>query len=191
MSVFSFVAKWLYGGRPEGAPAREPARARPALEVLEDRSSPSHFGMGGTMPMMSMPHGRHHAHRAAPTRFQQTNLVSDQAGVAQSLDPLLTNAWGISAAPAAGAFWVSANGTGLSPLYVGDVNGSAIQQLFKVTIPGGSPTGQVLNINQPIMGTGNSTDVSVTDGTNTGASVFIFASTTQRTASQTRIRASP
>jgi uncharacterized protein (TIGR03118 family) len=129
--------------------------------------------------MMPAPHRHHHAARhAAPSRFQQTNLVSDQAGVAQSLDPTLTNAWGISAAPLAGAFWVSANGTGLSPLYLGDVNGSAIRQLFKVTIPGGSPTGQVFNINQPVMGTGNSTDFSVTDGTNTAASAFLFASTT-------------
>src|SRR5262249_34293805 len=52
------------------------------------------------------------------------------------------------------------------------------QQPFKVMIPGGRPTGQVFNINQPIMGTGNSADFSVTDGTQTGASVFIFASLT-------------
>ncbi|HEV3005711.1 MAG TPA: TIGR03118 family protein [Pirellulales bacterium] len=110
--------------------------------------------------------------------FQQINLVSDQAGVAQNLDPTLVNAWGISAAPNSGAFWVSSNGGGLSELYLGDVNGSALTQPFKVTIPGGSPTGQVFNINQPAMGTGNSTDFSVTDGTNTGASVFLFASKT-------------
>jgi uncharacterized protein (TIGR03118 family) len=180
MSVLSFIAKWLRGGgRCKGAPAREPARSRLAMEVLEDRCLLSHASMFLPMPMMPAPHRHHHAARhAAPSRFQQTNLVSDQAGVAQSLDPTLTNAWGISASPLAGAFWVSANGTGLSPLYLGDVNGSAIRQLFKVTIPGGSPTGQVFNINQPIMGTGNSTAFSVTDGMNTGASVFIFASTT-------------
>src|SRR5262249_43478439 len=74
-----------------------------------------------------------------------------------------------------GAFWVSATGTGISELYIGDVNGSPIRQPFKVNIPGGSPTGQVFNINQPIMGTGNSTDFSVSDGTNTAASVFLFA----------------
>src|SRR5262245_54418896 len=181
MSVFSFMANCLRGGgrRKQAPSVRGPIRSRLAVEALEDRRLLSQTSMLAPVAMMSTPQSHHLAvQRAAPTRFQQTNLVSDQAGVAQSLDPQLINAWGISAAPAAGAFWVSANGTGLSPLYVGDVNGSAIRQLFKVTIPGGSPTGQVFNINQPIMGTGNSTDFSVTDGTNTGASVFIFASTT-------------
>jgi uncharacterized protein (TIGR03118 family) len=126
-------------------------------------------------PMGAAPMPDHHA---GPTRFQQTNLVSDQPGVALNLDPTLVNAWGISAAPSSGAFWVSSKGRGLSELYLGDVNGSAITQPFKVAIPGGSPTGQVFNINQPIMGTGNSTAFSVTDGPNTGASVFLFASLT-------------
>jgi len=112
------------------------------------------------------------------TVFEQTNLVSDQPGVALNLDTTLQNAWGISAAPAAGAFWVSSAGKGLSELYLGDIKGSAIAQPFKVSIPGGSPTGQVFNINQPLMGTGNSTDFSVTDGTHTGASVFLFATKT-------------
>jgi uncharacterized protein (TIGR03118 family) len=118
------------------------------------------------------------AAQAAATRFQQTNLVSDQRGVALNFDPTLVNAWGISEAPGGGAFWASSNGRGLSELYLGDVGGSAIFQPFKVTIPGGKPTGQVFNINQPLMGTGNSTSFSVTDGTNTGASVFLFASLT-------------
>ncbi len=115
---------------------------------------------------------------SAATHYQQINLVSDQPGVALNLDPTLKNAWGISAAPAAGAFWVSSAGKNLSELYAGDVNGSAIAAPFKVMIPGGSPTGQVFNINQPNMGTGNSTDFSVTDGINTGASVFLFATKT-------------
>ena len=110
------------------------------------------------------------------TVFDQTNLVSDQFGVAQIQDKTLVNAWGISAAPAAGAFWVSSAGKNLSELYFGDLNGSAIAQPFKVNIAG-SPTGQVFNVNQPLMGTGNSTDFSVTDGKNTGASAFIFATT--------------
>jgi hypothetical protein len=156
MSVLSSMAKWLRdSGRRKGTAARKTARTRLALEGLEVRSLLS-----------------------ASTLFQQINLVSDQPGVALKLDPTLVNAWGISAAPTSGAFWVSSNGRGLSELYLGDVNGSAINQPFKVFIPGGSPTGQVFNINQPLMGTGNSTDFSVTDGTNTGASVFIFASKT-------------
>jgi uncharacterized protein (TIGR03118 family) len=115
---------------------------------------------------------------SAATLVQQTNLVSDQPGVALNLDATLQNAWGISAAPVAGAFWVSSAGHGLAELYFGDFQGSAIAQPFKVTVPGGLPTGQVFNINQPVMGTGNSTDFSITDGTNTGASVFMFATKT-------------
>src|SRR5262249_40386716 len=72
--------------------------------------------------------------------------------------------------------WVSSAGKNLSELYFGDANGSQIVQPFKVNIPG-SPTGQVFNVNQPLMGTGNSTDFSVSDGKNTGASAFIFATT--------------
>jgi uncharacterized protein (TIGR03118 family) len=108
------------------------------------------------------------------TLFDQTNLVSDQFGVAQVQDRTLINAWGISSAPTQGAFWVSSAGKNLSELYIGDVNGSAIARPIKVNVPG-TPTGQVFNINQPLMGTGNSTDFSVSDGTNKGASVFIFA----------------
>src|SRR5262249_60421369 len=103
---------------------------------------------------------------APPTRFQQTNLVSDQAGVAQVLDPNLINPWGISESPNGGAFWLSDNGTGLSPLYLGDLNGSPINHLFDVSIPGGKPTGQVFNPFQAIMSNGNPTDFPVSDGRN-------------------------
>jgi uncharacterized protein (TIGR03118 family) len=104
------------------------------------------------------------------TAFLATDLVSDQPGVARVTDPTLVNGWGISLSPNGGAFWVSSNGMDLSELYAGDVNGSAIAQPFKVAIPGGAPTGQVFN------GTGSTTDFAVTDGTNTKAAVFIFAS---------------
>src|SRR5262249_36235700 len=150
MSVLSTVSKWFRGRRSAVAPVRKRPRARLGLESLGGRDVPS-----------------------ATSLFQQTNLVSDLVGLALNLDPTLINAWGISAAPNSGAFWVSSSGRGL-----GDVNGSPITQPFKVNIPGGKPTGQVFNINQPIMGTGNSTDFSVTDGTTTAASVFLFASKT-------------
>jgi uncharacterized protein (TIGR03118 family) len=117
--------------------------------------------------------------RQAPTsQFQQTNLVSDRAGVAQITDPNLVNPWGISESPNGGAFWLSDNGTGISPLYLGDLNGSPINHLFDVSIPGGAPTGQVFNPFQSIMSNGNSTDFTVTDGTHSGPAVFIFASET-------------
>jgi hypothetical protein len=53
---------------------------------------------------------------SADPLFAQTNLVSDQPGVAKITDPSLVNAWGISEGPAT-PFWISDNGTGLSTLY--------------------------------------------------------------------------
>jgi uncharacterized protein (TIGR03118 family) len=103
---------------------------------------------------------------AAATAYIATDLVSDQPGVAPVTDPTLINAWGISLS-ATSPFWVSSNGADLSELYRGDVNGSPITQPFKVTIPDGAPTGQVFN---------GTTDFVVTDGTNSGPAVFIFAS---------------
>jgi uncharacterized protein (TIGR03118 family) len=154
MSVLSFVTKWFRdSGRRKQASARKPVRARLTLESLEERQ------------VMS-------------ANFIQTNLVSDLPGLARLLDPTLKNAWGISLSPNGGAFWVSSAGVGVSELYLGDVNGNPLSAPFKVIIPNGSPTGQVFNPNQPIMSNGNSNDFSVTDGTNTAPSVFIFASRT-------------
>ena len=118
--------------------------ARPRVELLEDRSTPS----------------------SSATAFLATDLVSDQPGVAPVTDTTLVNAWGIALNPN-GAFWISANGTDLSEVYTGDVNGSLIAQPFKVAIPGGKPTGQVFN---------GTPDFRVTDGTTSGPAAFIFAS---------------
>jgi uncharacterized protein (TIGR03118 family) len=121
---------------------------RPALEVLEDRRVP-----------------------AAASFYQQTDLVSDTAGAALIHDPNLVNAWGISLSPTAGAFWVSAHGTGVSTLYVGDVSGSPFVKAFTVTIPGGTPTGQVFN---------SATDFLIPRDTPSAPSIFIFASDSGR-----------
>ncbi len=86
-----------------------------------------------------------HRGRAAE-RLVQTNLVSDQPGVARALDPNLVNAWGLAFNPA-GPPWISANGTGLLQVY----NRSEILVLsVSVPLPAGgeppaSPTGQVFN----------------------------------------------
>ncbi|MCI0456185.1 MAG: TIGR03118 family protein [Gemmataceae bacterium] len=124
-----------------------PVVFRPQLEDLEARWLPS-----------------------GSTAYLATDLVSDQPGVARNLDPTLVNGWGISLNQSGGAFWVSAAETGLSEVYGGDVKGSPISQPFKVTIPGGSPTGQVFN------DTGSTTDFIVTSGTASRAAQFIFAS---------------
>jgi uncharacterized protein (TIGR03118 family) len=119
---------------------------RPWLEQLEGRALPS-TGAGF---------------------YQQTNLVSDQAGVARILDPNLVNAWGISLNQAGGAFWVANNVTGTSTLYTGDVNGSAfLRNALVVTIPDGSPTGTVFN---------GSGDFVVSAGAASAPARFLFAS---------------
>src|SRR5204863_4366281 len=82
---------------------------------------------------------------AAKEFFRQTNLVSDQAGVALIHDPNLVNPWGISMSGGS-PFWVANNGTGTATLYAGDANGNPLtRNTLVVQIPGGSPTGTVLN----------------------------------------------
>jgi uncharacterized protein (TIGR03118 family) len=101
------------------------------------------------------------------TSYLAQDLIADQPGVAAITDPTLVNGWGISLNPNGGVFWVSANGTGLSELYGGDVNGSPITQPFKVVTPGGTPTGQVFN---------GTPDFVVSSGTAKAPAAFIFAS---------------
>lgn len=83
---------------------------------------------------------------AAP--IEVVNLVTDDqsANPAQTTDPDLVNAWGISYLPT-GPFWVSDNGTGVTTLYQVDPSTNATTKLgLTVTIPGdGSITGQTAN----------------------------------------------
>jgi uncharacterized protein (TIGR03118 family) len=83
------------------------------------------------------------------TRYRQTNLVSDQAGMALLQDTNLVNAWGISSSPSS-PFWVSDNGSGLATLYVvtNDSSGMVhvVKQPLEVSIPGdGTPDGQLFD----------------------------------------------
>jgi len=76
--------------------------------------------------------------------YQQVNLVSDIPGVARITDPNLVNPWGL-AASATSPLWVADNGSGVSTLYTGAVNGSIpVTAALVVKIPGGDPTGTVL-----------------------------------------------
>ncbi len=77
---------------------------------------------------------------ASSIGFTQSNLVSDIPGLAVNTDPHLQNPWGISSS-ATSPFWISDAGTGLSTLY----NSAGVPQALVVTVPGGSPTGQVFN----------------------------------------------
>jgi uncharacterized protein (TIGR03118 family) len=75
--------------------------------------------------------------------FSQTNLVSDNSGVATTTDPNLVNPWGI-ANSATSPFWISDQGTGVSTLY----NGAGAITPLVVSIPAAAtppngPTGIV------------------------------------------------
>jgi uncharacterized protein (TIGR03118 family) len=101
--------------------------------------------------------------------YHQTNLVSDQPGVALIQDPDLVNCWGISM-NSTSPFWVANNGSGTATLYSGDVKGSAfVKRALVVTIPGGLPTGTVFN-------TGGTADFVVHSGGASGKAAFLFAS---------------
>jgi uncharacterized protein (TIGR03118 family) len=81
--------------------------------------------------------------------YRQTNLVSDQDGVAMLTDTNLVNAWGMSSGPST-PIWASDNGSGLSTLYAVtyDQNGrvQVVKQGLEVMIPGqGTPTGQIFD----------------------------------------------
>jgi uncharacterized protein (TIGR03118 family) len=78
--------------------------------------------------------------------FQQTNLVSDQPGMAAMTDANLVNAWGLTRSSTS-PWWVANNGTGTSTLY----DGAGVARSLVVTIPSamtgatGVPTGTVFN----------------------------------------------
>ena len=60
----------------------------------------------------------------AHTGYRQTNLVSDQPGAAQIMDPNLVNAWGLAAGPTT-PLWVADNGMSVATIYPGAVAGGA------------------------------------------------------------------
>src|ERR1700730_18972983 len=85
--------------------------------------------------------------------YTQTNLVSNESGVAAVTDPQLINPWGISRGSGS-PWWVADQATGLSTLY----NGPGAKQGLIVTIPPvdptnkntptGTPTGTIFNGSQ-------------------------------------------
>lgn len=103
------------------------------------------------------------------TTFDQTNLVSDQFGIAQIQDKHLINPWGIALNPTTGAFWLGDNDAGVATLYTGDAKGASLaRQPLVVSIPGDEPTGVVNNATD---------DFVVSDKSGrSGAAKFIFAS---------------
>jgi uncharacterized protein (TIGR03118 family) len=67
--------------------------------------------------------------------YTQTDLVSNESGVAPVTDPQLINPWGISRGSGT-PWWVSDQRTGLSTLY----NGAGTKEALIVTIPPADPT---------------------------------------------------
>lgn len=107
---------------------------------------------------------------SAETQVTVTNLVSDGAVPAATIDPNLVNPWGLARSPT-GPFWISDNGAGVSTLY----NGAGAKLPLTVTVPPpigstatSAPTGVVFN--------GNAGSFQVTSGQKTGTSAFIFSS---------------
>jgi uncharacterized protein (TIGR03118 family) len=79
--------------------------------------------------------------------LEQTNLVSDQSGVASRRSPHLVNAWGMAFNPTAGLVWISSTEEGLAQVY--DSSGNH-QLAVSVPVAQGqarpsAPTGQVFN----------------------------------------------
>src|SRR3954464_15811152 len=94
------------------------------------------------------------------TGFRVTNLVSDQPGVAASVDPNLVNAWGLTSLPTS-PWWVADNGTDVSTLYRGD--GTKLG--LTVSVPS-APTGAVSNTGANFV---------VKDGAKSAPALFIFS----------------
>jgi uncharacterized protein (TIGR03118 family) len=95
-----------------------------------------------------------------------TNLVSNGAVPAVTVDPNLVNPWGIATSPTS-PFWISDNGSGFSTLY----NSSGAKVPLTVTIPGfggapGSPDGVTFN---------STTGFKVSGNNKTGTSLFLFS----------------
>lgn len=104
----------------------------------------------------------------AATAYTQTNLVATTDSFdAAVIDPTLVNAWGIAIRPAGlgGHFWVTANGTGLSSQWVGDVGSTPLYQddLRIVTVPG-PVQGAGVTPSQPMVAVGTPTGVAFYGG---------------------------
>jgi uncharacterized protein (TIGR03118 family) len=105
---------------------------------------------------------------AQASAYRQTNLVASDASFgAATVDATLVNAWGIAVRPAGlgGHFWVTAQGTGISSQWVGDVGGVPLYQddLRIVSVPG-PIQGAGVRPGQPIVQPGTPTGVAFNGG---------------------------
>src|SRR6266542_6655958 len=85
------------------------------------------------------------AQATAANQFTEVDLISDQAGQAPLVDPLLVNPWGLALSPTS-PLWVANNVSGTSTLYRGGGGGTPFTKAaLEVTVVNGAPTGQVFN----------------------------------------------
>jgi len=78
---------------------------------------------------------------AANERYQQTNLVANASGLgAAVVDPKLVDPWDIARSTSS-PWWVADRATGVATLY----DGAGKKTSLTVTVPHGSPTGQIFN----------------------------------------------
>jgi uncharacterized protein (TIGR03118 family) len=115
---------------------------------------------GSALAATSRDLGSPGASARAGNTYKVKRLVADQPGHAKETDPNLVNAWGLAAGPTT-PWWVNAADGDVSTLY--DGAGAIIPLVVDVT---GGPTGLVFN---------GSTDFTVTDGSASGPSVFLFS----------------
>jgi len=86
--------------------------------------------------------------QAQQNKYTQTNLVSNQSGIAHNTDSQLSNPWGIAFLPG-NPFWVANNNGGTMTTY--DSSGTKLQPTVTVPVaannpcPQGCPTGLVAN----------------------------------------------
>lgn len=111
----NFALLLTYRERPSGRNRKNSRAARPFLEWLEDRCTPS-------------------------VAFVENDLVSNVSGRAKFFDKDLVNPWGMSYSPS-GVFWISDNGTGKSTLY--DGTGQSIGLVVGIPPPSNSPSGTI------------------------------------------------
>jgi uncharacterized protein (TIGR03118 family) len=110
--------------------------------------------------------------------YKQTNLVSDIAGMAPTIDPNLKNPWGLtrtSTTPTrpGSPFWVANNNSGTSTLYTGTGAIIPINGTGTVTVPPpkGSPAG-TLSTPTGVVFNGSPTDFLIAPGK--PSAIFIF-----------------
>lgn len=132
------------------------------------------MGALGTTAVLGAPITHAASSNSGGGTYEQTNLVSDIAGVARFTDPNLVNSWGIVHS-SNGPWFVADNGTGVSTAY--EENGRAFpvgQKPLVITIPPppSSPTGTTATPTGIVFN--NTDDFVISQGSKKEASKFIF-----------------